>query len=30
MKVEVNGEWLPFSIDIKADTIKELDKFDDK
>ena len=30
MKVEVNGEWLPFSIDIKADTIKELEKFDDK
>jgi hypothetical protein len=26
MKVEVNGEWLPFSIDIKAETIKEIDK----
>lgn len=30
MKVEVNGEWLPFSIDINAETIKEIDKFDDK
>ena len=30
MKLEVNGEWLPFSIDINAETIKEIDKIDDK
>ena len=30
MKVEVNGEWLPFSIDINVETIKEIDKIDDK
>jgi hypothetical protein len=30
MKVEVNGEWHPFSIDITAETIKEIDKIDDK
>jgi hypothetical protein len=29
MKVEVNGEWFPFTIDINADTIKEIDKFED-
>jgi hypothetical protein len=29
MKVEVNGEWIPFSISINADTIKEIDNFDD-
>lgn len=28
MKIEVNGEWMPFSIDILADTIMELDSFD--
>lgn len=28
MKVEVNGEWIAFSLDIWADTIKEIDQFD--
>lgn len=29
MKVEVNGEWFPFSISIKAETIKEIKNFED-
>lgn len=30
MKVEVNGEWSPFSLTIKAETIRQIDTFDDK
>ena len=29
MKLEINGEWLPFSIDIKAETIKEISGFEE-
>lgn len=28
MKVEINGEWRPFSLDINAETLKEIDGFD--
>ena len=27
MKVEINGEWIPFSLAINAETIKEIDVF---
>jgi len=30
MKVEINGEWTPFSLTIKAETIKQIDNFEDK
>ena len=28
MKVEINGEWIPFSLSINAETIKEIERFD--
>ena len=28
MKVEINGEWTPFSLSINAETIKEIESFD--
>lgn len=29
MKVEINGEWKPFSLTIQAETIKKLESFED-
>lgn len=29
MKVEINGQWKPFSLTIVAETIKEINKFED-
>jgi hypothetical protein len=28
MKVEINGEWIPFSLSLNAETIKEIESFD--
>lgn len=28
MKVEINGEWVPFSLSLNAETIKEIESFD--
>jgi len=28
MKVEINGEWIPFSLSLNAETIKEVESFD--